>query len=351
MGPGAALKAAVGAGVLPPRGRGALLVACSGGRDSMALCHALRAHGGWRLVVGTVDHGLRAESAADAAFVLETARGWGLEAQSVRAVVSRDGAEGPEDAARRVRHAALEGLRDAVGASRVVYAHTADDQWETLMMRLASGAGTGGLGGMAPVEGTRARPWLSVRRADVAAYAEAQGVPWREDATNATLDFLRNRVRAQLLPVFEAVFGSTGVGGTIRSAENLRAADGVVRAWLSAQRARWVLAEEVGAPGTAVFVIDAAALRAVGAPERRVVVHGLLVDLYTRAGRRAPRRMSDRVSRICEALVSGHGRGVGSRDGFAFTQGRGGATLRLAPAPPAGSPGTSVPVDASDTGS
>jgi tRNA(Ile)-lysidine synthetase-like protein len=312
--------------VLPP---GALLVvACSGGRDSMALCHALRATGQWSLHVATVDHGLRPSAADDAAFVLAQARAWGLSATVLSPPgpgMERGPDAGPEDAARRRRHAALEAERVRVGGARVVYAHTADDQLETMLMRLAAGAGAAGLAGMAPLSGLRARPWLSIRRAEVAAYAGEAGVSFREDPTNGDDRFLRNRVRAVLLPAFEAVFGAAGVDGALRTSALARTQDAALAAGAESLPIEGPLHE-----GDAVEVrIDLGLFRSAHRALRRIAVHHWICALYDAAERPRPRRMFARVERVHSALERGEGRAVAGRDGFSFRQSGAVACLRL----------------------
>ncbi|KAB8142104.1 tRNA lysidine(34) synthetase TilS [Chloroflexia bacterium SDU3-3] len=192
--------------------RGALLVAAvSGGPDSLAMLHALHAlreQLGIRIHVGHVDHMLRgAASAADAAFVAETARAWGLPC-TVQAVDVAAYAQAQRlnlhDAARRARYELLAQLGGQLGAHAVATAHTASDQAETVLMHLLRGAGPDGLGGIRPV-GTMAgarlvRPLLGVARAQVEQYCAAHQLRPRADATNADTAYTRNRLRHELLP-------------------------------------------------------------------------------------------------------------------------------------------------------
>lgn len=338
MGPLAALRAAHAEGLLPTGVT--LLVACSGGRDSMALCHALRSLDRWTLVVATVDHGLRAGSADDAAFVAETASRWALPCIVARPDVPaprNGGAQGPEDAARRARHAALEDARTRAGATSIVYAHTADDQWETLMMRLACGAGLSGLAGMRRAGGRRVRPWLDVSRAEVAQYATDERVPWRDDPSNADPRFLRNQVRQVLRPAAERVFGPHVATAAQRTSQTLSLQAAALDELLAGQRDRWVRGVEHLPDGAVVYTLDATALRTCSRALRRTAVHHLMRELHELAGEAPPRSMAGRTDRICAALEAGGSRGVGGRDGFTMTQGRGLAVWRLGPKP--GRPG------------
>ena len=298
----------------------------------MALCHALAALGLWPLTVATVDHGFRVGSAADAAFVVEFAGQQGLPAELLRLPVdptTRREGEGPEDSARRARHRLLEETRRRVGAELIVLAHTADDQWETMMMRLAAGAGVQGLAGMFVAHDRRVRPWLGVARRAVAEYATAHSVPWRDDPTNEDPRFLRNRVRGHLRVAFDTTFGPSGVGGAARAASLVRAEATALDELAHGLRARWVRDETITDPGEVRVSLDAAAVREASPDLRAVMIHRLLLRMYVDADRAPPRRMSERVARICLALSRGQGRGVGTRDGFALVQGRGVIELTL----------------------
>jgi tRNA(Ile)-lysidine synthase len=190
-----------------------LLVAVSGGLDSVSLLHVLlglQRRFELDLAVGHVDHGLRGEaSSADARFVGELATGLGLGYASERVdpCALREG--GPsrtrptlQEAARQLRYAALRRMADKLGADVIVTAHTADDQAETVLLRLLRGTAPDGLGGIPEVsaDGRVARPLLCVARADLEAYASERGVPFREDASNDADDYARNRLRHHWLP-------------------------------------------------------------------------------------------------------------------------------------------------------
>jgi len=193
-----------------------ILVAVSGGPDSMALLHALHALRGRLRVdlwVGHVDHALRDESADDAAFVVRIASELGLDVTVARRDVAADPASDGrslEDAARRVRYDALLSMARACGADRIATAHTADDQAETVLLRLLRGTGVAGLAAMPasrPLEERHLiRPLLQVSRHDVRAYLDAHDLASREDATNADVRFQRNRIRHELLPWLETRF-------------------------------------------------------------------------------------------------------------------------------------------------
>ncbi|MEZ4435177.1 MAG: tRNA lysidine(34) synthetase TilS [bacterium] len=286
-----ALEAAVADGTLPPGGL--LLVACSGGRDSMALLHALASIGRWSLRVATVDHGLHPASAEHAAWVVARAAEAGFEACRLVAdpVRVRSG-EGPEAAARVERYRLLRAHAGALGAARVVTAHTADDQAETVMMRLGEGTGLRGLGGMRALAGLRARPWLTVSRAAVAAYAAAVGVRWVEDPSNAEERFRRNAVRARVVPGMAAVFGEGWSERCARSVERAQGAQALLEWCVGEAGLGWV--EE---RADAVRVDRAALARLPGGAREALVAHAL----QRAADRWAPgagRRIAAHVGRL-----------------------------------------------------
>ena len=199
--------------------RGSLLVvAVSGGPDSLALLHALHSLStemGLRLHGAHLDHGLRGnDSAADARFVAAEFRRLGLPGTCERADVAADRRERKlslEEAARDVRYAFLARVAGRQGADAVALGHTADDQAETVLMHLLRGSGLTGLRGMSPLthrtfpHGSVAlvRPLLDVTRAEVAEFCRELGLAPRDDASNASTDMLRNRVRLELIPHLE----------------------------------------------------------------------------------------------------------------------------------------------------
>lgn len=215
--PNAPVKPALGG---PPPAGAVVLAAVSGGADSTALARLLAQEAGargWRVVLGHVDHGLRPDSAADAAFVERLAAGLGLAFLARRVGVAADGLS-PEDAARRARRAALLELAAEAGAGVIALAHTADDQAETLLGRLLTGSGPTGLAGMRPADGPWWRPLLGVRRAALRQWLASQGAAWREDPSNQGHGPLRNRVRARLLPLAEAMVNPRAVEALTRLA-------------------------------------------------------------------------------------------------------------------------------------
>lgn len=190
---------------------GDLAVAVSGGSDSMAALHLLARAFGPRLHAVTVDHGLRAEAADEARFVGQVCAGLGV---SHRVLVWQHGvlAGNLQDKARQARYGLIGGWARGAGLSRVVVAHTADDQAETLLMGLARGAGIDGLAGMRPcwqAEGlTWLRPFLTTPREALRAYLRRHGQGWRDDPSNEDDRFTRVRARRALKAL--APLGITG---------------------------------------------------------------------------------------------------------------------------------------------
>lgn len=185
-----------------------VLVAVSGGPDSVALLHLLqRLSREWRLELGVAhfDHGLRGqESAADAAFVAQLAQELGLPFHLGRGDVRREAQERKislQMAARELRWNFLQETRRAHGYYKLALGHTADDQVEQFFLRLLRGAGLEGLKGMrfATPEGV-VRPLLAVGKEVLLAWLESQGLPYRVDTSNLNRRYLRNRVRLDLVP-------------------------------------------------------------------------------------------------------------------------------------------------------
>ncbi|KHK96544.1 tRNA(Ile)-lysidine synthase [Microbacterium mangrovi] len=207
---------------------GTVIVALSGGADSLALAAAVAFEApklGLRAASVTVDHGLQAGSDAVAARAAEVAAGLGLDARVVSVQVVANGT-GTEAAARDARYRALfDAARDA-GASAVLTAHTLDDQAETVLLGLARGAGATSLSGMPPVSEQDdillLRPFLGVRRTGTEAACAAQGLePWH-DPHNDDPRFARVRVRRTVLPVIESELGPGIADALARTAEQLQ---------------------------------------------------------------------------------------------------------------------------------
>jgi tRNA(Ile)-lysidine synthase len=183
-------------------------VAVSGGADSVCLLHVLgelAPRWNLRLTVLHLDHQLRGEeSAEDAAFVRELAARLDLPfefQQTDVAAICRAAGENLEQAARAARLEFFARLTQAGTVDRIAVGHTRDDQAETVLFRFLRGAGTAGLAGIRPVTtGGIVRPLLEIDRPEIERYLEGRGIAWRNDSTNATPAFARNRIRHELLP-------------------------------------------------------------------------------------------------------------------------------------------------------
>ncbi|MBR4651998.1 MAG: tRNA lysidine(34) synthetase TilS [Kiritimatiellae bacterium] len=182
-------------------------LAVSGGADSTALAvvmAALQKTHGFRAVVLHVDHGIRNDSGDDARFVRSLARRLGLPFHGTRVKVVRRRGESLEMAARRERLAFFARMSARLKLDAIATGHHADDVAETFLMRLARGSGPDGLAGLkriSKVDGiTFIRPLLCLRDAELKDFLYRQGMPWREDSTNADTSILRNKVRHVVLP-------------------------------------------------------------------------------------------------------------------------------------------------------
>ncbi|PSK90905.1 tRNA(Ile)-lysidine synthase [Murinocardiopsis flavida] len=220
----AAVRVAVRRALKPTGRDGLVLVACSGGPDSLALAGAAAFAAprlGLRVGGVTVDHGLQDGSAERAARVAAALRGLGLHPVET-AAVTVDGPGGPEGAARTARYAALDRAAEAHQAAAVLLGHTRDDQAETVLLRLARGSGARSLAGMAARNGRYLRPFLDLDRGTVHRAAALMGLDHWDDPHNADPAYARSRVRGEALPVLERVLGPGIAEALARSAALLR---------------------------------------------------------------------------------------------------------------------------------
>lgn len=197
-----------------------VLVACSGGADSLALLSVAAfesRRGGWRCGAVVVDHRLQDGSADVAANVVETARRLGADPVECVAVdVGSSG--GPEGAARQARYDALRAVAARTGAAAVLLGHTLDDQAEGVLLGLARGSGIRSLAGMAPRDCLWRRPFLGLRRTDTVAVCRATGLDWWDDPHNGDPSYARARVRDRVLPVLEGEIGPGVAAALARTA-------------------------------------------------------------------------------------------------------------------------------------
>jgi tRNA(Ile)-lysidine synthase len=257
-----------------------VVVGVSGGADSLALLHVLL----WlapalalRVYVVHVDHGLRPDSARDGEFVQALGARLGVPVEVVRVHV---GAGSVEAGARAARHAALESAADRCAAARIALGHTADDQAETLVMRVLEGTGVRGLAGIPPVRGRLIRPLLESRHRDAVATLQAAGLQWLEDPSNRDPRFFRNRVRHALMPRLAELAGDDVTVRLGNLARRAREAIDALDQLAAVELARHVH-EEDGA-----LVLPRAALA--GLP--RPVAAEMLRVAAVRLGSRAPLR-------------------------------------------------------------
>jgi tRNA(Ile)-lysidine synthase len=222
-----------------------VLVAVSGGGDSVALLRAmtaLKTGGAGRICVAHLNHQLRPDADEDERFVVELSRRLGVACEvdrvAVRDMAAQSG-DGLEAAARSARYEFLQETAGRLGARFVATAHTADDQAETILHRIIRGTGVRGLAGIARVRplghASLMRPLLGVGRDELRAYLDAIGQPYRHDQSNSDKRFTRNRIRNELLPRLCRRFNPGAVEALLRLAtlagEAQSVIDGLVDEW------------------------------------------------------------------------------------------------------------------------
>ncbi|ANA40233.1 tRNA(Ile)-lysidine synthetase [Geobacter anodireducens] len=238
-----------------------VVVAVSGGADSVALLDILTALKELRLelVVAHLNHELRgAESDEDERFAGQCAQAYALpfvsRGEQVKAMAERERLS-LEDAGRRARYAFFDDVAAAWGARTVALAHHADDQAETLLMRLVRGAGGPGLSAMRPVRagGNYVRPLLVLDRQEIEAYLDERGLAFRQDRTNTDVAFLRNRIRHELVPYLDRL--NPGAASRLaRTAELLADDEALLGQLVEEASARHVNVTEQGG---AICAVDA----------------------------------------------------------------------------------------------
>lgn len=211
-----------------------VIVAVSGGVDSVVLLDLLQRLApdyGVILHVVHLDHGLRGSSADDARFVERLAAERGLPLHRSKlgpGSLAEHRDHGAEGAARKARYAYLQSVAETIGATRISLGHTANDQAETILYRLARGTGIRGLCGIPPVRGAFVRPLIDATRNEVEAYARERGLLWRDDPSNADPSFARNRIRHRVVPELEAI-NPKALAAILRGAEHAVEAEAAIR--------------------------------------------------------------------------------------------------------------------------
>ena len=189
-----------------------ILVAVSGGIDSMTLLDLMRQAFGGRIAAAHCNFSLRgAESDGDQQLVETYCRQHGIPCHTVRfdtEAEARGHGESIQMAARRLRYDWFENLCREHHYDKIAIAHHADDSAETFFINLVRGTGLRGLTGIGARRGRIVRPLLFARRDEITAYAALNGIPYREDSTNATLKYLRNRLRHDILPRLDSASGN-----------------------------------------------------------------------------------------------------------------------------------------------
>jgi tRNA(Ile)-lysidine synthase len=261
-----------------------VLVGVSGGADSVALLHtlqAVRSRFSLTLHVLHVHHGLRPEADEEAAFVLSLGHRLEVPVTVERVRVSSEPGQSPEARARAERYRAFRKWAGALDASRIALGHTADDQAETVLMRLLEGAGPRGLAGIPPVRGRFIRPLIEVRRREIEARLERVGLSWVEDPSNRDLKFLRNRIRHDLLPFLAGAYNPQITEALCRAAALARELVRDVEALAGQELDRLSEVEEGG------LVLSRAALRALQPGIGEEVLRQALISLGERGPLRA----------------------------------------------------------------
>jgi tRNA(Ile)-lysidine synthase len=188
------------------------VVALSGGADSVALLDLLHRLGpdlDLKLVSAHLDHGLREDSREDVLFCADLCRRLDVPLRTSRIEIATRAAStglGLEATARDVRYRWLEEVREHENADRIALGHHFDDHVETLLLWIFRGTGLAGMRGIAAAQGTLVRPLRDCRRAEIRAYLRQRGLAFRTDPSNASAQFLRNRVRHELIPLLTDLF-------------------------------------------------------------------------------------------------------------------------------------------------
>ena len=266
-----------------------MVAAVSGGVDSMTLAYLLRFEVGplaGRLHVAHLDHRMRSGSEKDALWLAGVCRAWEIPFHSRVACP----APVTEADARARRYEFLEGVRARIGAVVVLTGHTADDQAETVLFRLARGSGPAGLAGIRrESSGAVVRPLLDVWRRQVSSFAAIRRIPFREDPTNRDLRWARNRIRHRVLPALERAV--PGAAGSLARLATLLADESEALAELSDA----VLDEMAERTEDGAILLPVAALTALSDPVVRQVVRRACLRVGVRTGYEATETLASFV--------------------------------------------------------
>lgn len=222
-----------------------ILVAASGGPDSMALLHLFWRWNARNVGVFHLNHGFRQTAARDAAFVRDYCRERNIPVEIQEYDINRylaASGESKQQGARKIRYQLLKNYAEACGYHRIALGHHGDDQAETVLMRLLRGAGLHGLGGIPMQRGMFIRPLLNVYKEEILRYCQAFAVPYVEDETNFEPVYLRNKVRQELLPLLAAEYNPEIVPQLVQLADLAREDELELQAraeGLCRQHARW----------------------------------------------------------------------------------------------------------------
>ena len=201
-----------------------LLVAVSGGADSLALASAVEFEAkklGLKIAAAVIDHSLQKDSDKVAAQTAKTLASLGFEEVIVKKV-SVGKAGGPEAAARTARYTALETIRQQTRSHFIVLGHTSSDQAETVLLGLVRGSGSKSLSGMSEKTGSLLRPMLGIERATTEAFCKDSGIKYWLDPQNKDEKFLRVMIRKHVLPFLEKQLGGSVAASLVRTSDQLR---------------------------------------------------------------------------------------------------------------------------------
>ncbi|MEY3388244.1 MAG: hypothetical protein RI944_1017 [Actinomycetota bacterium] len=202
-----------------------ILVACSGGADSLALAwtsQVVTKRIGLNLIAVIIDHQLIKESSQVAQEAKKKCEDFGIEKVVIKQIQVKDDNDGLEAAARKSRYEAFEELVNEFNAKAVLLAHTQDDQAETMLMRLTRGSGAKSLSAMKEVSGKYLRPFLHIRKQVLVDALEKENISYWQDPANTNYKFLRAKVRHELMPKLIEVLGDSAIESLDRTSELLK---------------------------------------------------------------------------------------------------------------------------------